>query len=253
MSASTLMGSFRTAIQFSALAARAVLGLAQPIRWRTVFQQIHFIANESLGIILFCVCAAAMVTIIEASFHMKLVIQNDSMVPGFASMLILRELGAVVTALLVTSRAGAGMAAEIGSMKVTEQIDALRMLGLNPIQFLVVPRLIACVAAGAMLTVVANMVCLIAAMGVSVIKLGYTPGAYMELTRPFIEPLDLLFSTIKGAAFGAAIPLFSCFSGFQCREGAEGVGLATTQAVVSSSVAIIIIDFFLTFIFSYYY
>ena len=84
-------------------------------------------------IVIFCVSFAAMVTILESSFHMKIVIQNDSMVPGFAAMLILRELGAVVTALLVTSRVGAGIAAEIGSMKVTEQIDALKMLNIDPI------------------------------------------------------------------------------------------------------------------------
>ena len=131
-----------------------------PFRSRELLHQIYFVANESLGLILFCVSFAAMVTILESSFHMKLVIQNDSMVPGFAAMLILRELGAVVTALLLTALVGAGIAAEVGSMKVTEQIEALKMLGIDPVQYLVVPRLIACVLGGFALTILANLVCL---------------------------------------------------------------------------------------------
>jgi phospholipid/cholesterol/gamma-HCH transport system permease protein len=119
--------------------------LTPPYRWRDVIRHIDFIANESVGIVCLCVGFAAMVTIIEASFHMKLVIHNDSMVPGFAAMLILRELGAVVVALLITSRVGAGIAAEVGTMQITEQIDALRMMGIDPIRLIVAPRLIASV------------------------------------------------------------------------------------------------------------
>lgn len=239
---------------FSTLVSRTLLAaLTPPYRWRDVARHIHFVANESLLIIVFCVCAAAMVTIIEASFHMKLVIQNDSMVPGFAAMLILRELGAVVMALLVTSRAGAGMAAEVGSMKVTEQIEALQMLGLDPVRFLVAPRFIACCVAGALMSLVANIVCLLAAMGVSIVKLGYTVGSFLALTRPFVAGQDLVFAVLKGAAFGSVIPLFACYCGFRCRPGAEGVGLATTNAVVATSVAIIVIDFLLSFAFSHFY
>lgn len=239
---------------FSYLAARTISAAATPpFRWRDLAKQIHFVAGESLPIIVLCVCAAAMVTIIEASFHMKLVIQNDSMVPGFAAMLILRELGAVVMALLVTSRAGAGMAAEVGTMKITEQVEALQMLGLDPIRFLVAPRLIACAISGAILSLIANIVCLLAAMGVSIVKLGYTAGLFMEMSRPFVTGQDLVFAVIKGAVFGAVIPLFSCYCGLRCRPGAEGVGLATTNAVVSSSVAIIVLDFLMSYLMSYFY
>ena len=239
---------------FSYLAARSFATAATPpYRFREVIRQIYFVAVESLWIIVLCVCAAAMVTIIEASFHMKLVIQNDSMVPGFAAMLILRELGAVVMALLVTSRAGAGMAAEVGSMKVTEQIEALQMLGLDPIRFLVAPRLVACTIAGALLSLIANVVCLLAAMGVSVLKLGYTTGMFISMSRPFVSGQDLVFAVIKGAVFGAVIPLFACYSGLRCKPGAEGVGLATTNAVVSTSIAIIVLDFILSYLFSLFY
>lgn len=246
--------AFHHIFGFSYLSARAVgAAVRPPYRWRDVLRQIDFVAAESLPIILLCVCAAAMVTIIEASFHMKIVIQNDSMVPGFASMLILRELGAVVMALLVTSRAGAGMAAEVGSMKVTEQVEALQMLGLDPVRFLVAPRLVACAIAGALLSLIANIVCLLAAMSVSILKLGYTAELFLEMSRPFVSGQDLFFAVLKGAVFGAVIPLFSCYSGLNCRPGAEGVGLATTNAVVASSIAIISLDFIMSYLMSFYY
>src|SRR6185437_12895089 len=99
--------------------------ITPPYRPTDILRQIEFVAWESAPVIVFSVCFAAIVTIMESSYHMKLLIHNDALVPGFAAMLILRELGAVVTALLLTSRVGAGLAAEIGSMQITEQIDAL--------------------------------------------------------------------------------------------------------------------------------
>src|SRR5262249_49028515 len=122
--------------------------ITPPFRGKDTLAQLEFVSWQSLPVILFCVSFAAVVTIIESSFHMKPVVRNDSLVPGFASLLILRELGVVVSSLLLTPRVGAGLAAEVGSMQVTEQIDALRMLGIDPIRFLVVPRLVACVAGG---------------------------------------------------------------------------------------------------------
>jgi phospholipid/cholesterol/gamma-HCH transport system permease protein len=222
-------------------------------RIKETFKQLYFVANGSLGIICFCVCSAAMVTILESSFHMKLVIQNDSMVPGFASMLILRELGAVVTALLLTSRVGAGIAAEVGSMTVTEQIEALKMLGIDPVQFIVVPRLIACILGGVILTIIANVICIYCAMIVSDAYLGFTFGMFKMAMMRFVHFKDLIFSSIKGACFGTVIPLISCYFGFRCKSGAEGVGMATTNSVVAASVSIIVIDFILTFVFSHFY
>jgi phospholipid/cholesterol/gamma-HCH transport system permease protein len=227
--------------------------LSPPYRFKDIMVQLEFVTWQSLPVILFSVCFAAVVTIIESSFHMKLVVQNDSLVPGFAALLILRELGAVVSALLLTSRVGAGLAAEVGSMQVTEQIDALRMLGIDPIRFLVVPRFIACVIGGFLLSLIANLVCLYCAMLVSEAKLGYSPGAFMTSMRAFVEFQDLVFASIKGACFGAVIPLISCYFGFRCKSGAEGVGLATTNSVVAASVAIIVLDFMLTYLFSHFY
>lgn len=222
----------------------------RPFRWKELFQQIDFVAIQSLPIILFCVCFAAMVTILESSFHMKIVIQNDSMVPGFAALLILRELGVVVTALLVTSRVGAGLAAEVATMKITEQIEALKMLGLRPVQYIVVPRLVATVIGMIFLTALANIACLIAAMFVSQIYLGFSEGVFLTSMHRFVSVWDFWGALLKGAVFGFFIPLVSCYFGFRCEGGADGVGRATTKSVVASSVAILVFDFLLSYLFS---
>lgn len=228
-------------------------GRGKLIRWKETWDQLYFVANGSLSIIVFCVCFAAIVTIIESSFHMKLVIQNDSMVPGFAAMLILRELAVVVTALLLTSRVGAGIAAEVGTMKVTEQIDALKMLGIRPSTYLVIPRLIACTAGTMILVVVASLTCLISAMAVSDLYLGYPPAIFLTAMRRFVRFQDLILAVVKAAVFGAVIPLISCYFGFRCESGAEGVGRATTNSVVVGSIAVIVLDFILSYAFSYLY
>lgn len=246
-----ILKALREFNDFSQMTAIAIRGIARkPFRIRETFRQVYFVANESLIIVVFCVCFAAMVTILESSFHMKLVVQNDSMVPGFATMLILKELGAVITALLLTSRVGAGIAAEVGTMRVTEQIDALKMLGIEPVKYLVVPRLIACIFAGVTLTIIADMVCIYSALLVSQAYLGFTSGLFLAAMTRFVHFSDLIQSAVKGAAFGVVIPLIGCYCGFRCRPGAEGVGLATTNSVVMSSVAIIIIDFLLSYMFS---
>ncbi len=237
-----------------ALIIETILGIfTPPFRRKEFFQQLYFVANKSLVIIVFCVCFAAVVTILESSFHMKMVIQNDSMVPGFAALLILRELGAVVTALLLTSRVGAGIASEVGSMQITEQVDALRMLGIDPINYLVVPRFLACVLGGLILTTIANVTCIFAAMLVSQSYLGYTPSMFLTSMNRFVEFKDFIFAMIKGACFGGVIPLVACYYGFRCQQGAEGVGRATTNTVVIASIGIIVMDFLLSYTFSYLY
>ena len=243
--------AIREFLKLTALTLMAVV--TPPFRLQDTIKQFYFVANQSVLIVCFCVTSAAAVTIVESSYHMKLVIQNDSLVPGFAALLILRELGSVVMALLITSRVGAGLAAEVGSMQITEQVDALKMLGINPIRFIVVPRFVACVVAGLVLAVVANLVCLYGAMIVSTMKLGYTPGGFISAMHTFVHFQDLAFAAIKGAAFGSVIPLFSCFFGFRCKSGAEGVGLATTNSVVATSVSVIVIDFCLTYVFTHFY
>ncbi len=220
---------------------------------RELLRHLEFVAWRSLPVILFCVAFAAMVTILESAFHMRILIQNDSLVPGFAALLILRELGAVITCLLLASRVGAGYAAEIATMKVTEQIDALKLLGIDKYWFLVAPRTIACAISGAILTTLANFACLYAAFIVSQVQLGHSASSFMAGVRAFVDYQDLYFAAIKGMCFGGVIPVISSYFGFHSAEGAEGVGNATTKSVVASSVTIIIIDFILTWAFSHFY
>lgn len=237
----------------SLIARTFVFSMLPPYRFRDFIRQFYFVANESMWIVLLSVSFAAVVTILEASYHMKLVIKNDSMVPGFAALLILRELGAIVSALLLTSRVGAGYAAEVGSMKVTEQIDALKLLGINPVRYIVVPRFLACVFGGVVLSLLANVVCIYCAMLVTQVKLGYGSGVFIMAMSRFVGFQDLMFAAIKGGVFGAIIPLVACFQGFRCQPGAGGVGRATTNSVVVASILIIFADFILSYIFSNFY
>ena len=223
------------------------------LRVKEVGRHLEQLAWRSLNIIIVCVSFAAAVTILEASFHMKLVLHDDSLVPGFASMLIVRELAVVVMSLLLAAKIGAGMAAEVGQMKISEQIDALKLLGINPFNYLVLPRLVACILAGILLSLIANAVCIVTAALVTTLSLDQSLAFFMTAFRRFVLLKDLWFSLIKGMLFCAAIPLISCYYGFTCEPGANGVGRATTKSVVSSSITIIVLDFLLTLIFSFLY
>jgi phospholipid/cholesterol/gamma-HCH transport system permease protein len=227
--------------------------LTPPFRVKETIQQIYEIGFKSTFIILFSVSFAAAVTIIEYSYHIRLVIGTAALVPGFAALLVLRELGAVITALLLTSRVGAGIAAEVGTMQVTEQIDALRLLNIDPIRYLVVPRFVASVVSCVMLVVFANATCLFSAMVISSQELGFSWESFLHALNHFAQFKDVLLACVKGAVFGSVIPIISCFYGFHCKAGAEGVGRATTQSVVSNAVSIIVLDFILTYLFSFIY
>lgn len=232
---------------------KSLLSLFKKPHFPELIKHLEFVGWRSLPVILFCVSFAAMVTILESAFHMRILIQNDSLVPGFAALLILRELGAVITCLLLASRVGAGYAAEIASMKVTEQLDALKLLGIDRYWFLVAPRTIACALAGALLTILANLTCLYAAFLITQVQLGHSSSSFLAGLRAFVEYKDIYFSAIKGFCFGITIPVIASYFGFHCSDGAEGVGQATTKSVVASSVTIIIIDFLLTWLFSNFY
>lgn len=222
-------------------------------RKKLILEQLDFIAVQSAPIIFISVSFAAVVTVLESSFHMKLVIQSDSMVPGFSALLILRELGAIVTGLLLTSRVGAGMASEVAGQKVSEQIEALKLLGVNPYEFIVAPRLIASIIGTVILVAIANVLSIYMSMFVSSQALSIHPELFWQMMNRFVEFKDFGFSLVKAACFGAVIPLTSCYFGFQSEAGAEGVGKTTTKSVVVTSILIIVFDFMLSYIFSYFY
>ena len=224
-----------------------------PLRRKETLLQLYQIGVKSTPIIIFSVSFAAAVTVLEYTYHVNLVIHSTALVPGFAALLILRELGAVITALLLTSRVGAGVASEVGSMQITEQIDALKLLNIDPIRFLVVPRFWAGVFSCIALVIFANSTCIFFTMLLSIKYLSFSAGSFISSMNHFASFKDFYLSLVKGAIYGGVIPVIGCYYGFNCKAGAEGVGKATTQTVVSNAVVIILLDFILTYLFSYLY
>ena len=170
----------------------------------------------------------------------------EAIVPQIVVLGITRELGPVIAGLMVAGRVAAAIAAEIGTMKVTEQIDALTTLATNPIKYLVVPRLVAAVISMPILTAVGDSIGVFGGYLVATENLGFTGSIYLKNTVDFATRADISSGLIKAAVFGFIVALMGCYYGFNSRGGAQGVGAATTSAVVSSSILILAADFILT-------
>jgi phospholipid/cholesterol/gamma-HCH transport system permease protein len=159
---------------------------------------------------------------------------------------VTRELGPVISGLMVAGRVGAAMAAEIGTMRVTDQIDALTTLSADPLRYLVLPRLLAGVITVPMLVLVADIIGVFGGYLVGVYRLNFNPQAYLIGTREHLETSDVVHGLVKAAVFGFIITLMGCYHGYHSRGGAQGVGRATTHAVVSASILILIVDYLIT-------
>jgi phospholipid/cholesterol/gamma-HCH transport system permease protein len=173
----------------------------------------------------------------------------ESAVPNVVIVSITRELGPVLAGLMVAGRVGAAMAAEIGTMRVTEQIDALNTLATNPFKYLVAPRLIAGFTMLPLLVLVADIIGVFGGYVVSIHKLGFNPATYLQNTLDFMEPQDVISGLVKASVFGFLITLMGCYHGYNSRGGAQGVGLATTNAVVTASILILCFNYFITELF----
>lgn len=163
---------------------------------------------------------------------------------------IVAELGPVLAAVILAGRIGGAMAAELGTMKVTEQLDALRTLGADPINYLVTPRFLACLLLVPMLTLYSDAIGVLGGYVMSVKYFGISEYYYWHQTKQYLENWDLMVGVIKSFYFGGTIGLVCCFKGFQAGQGAEGVGRATTQAFVASFIAILVGNFFLSLFFN---
>ena len=170
----------------------------------------------------------------------------ESAIANVVVLSITRELGPVLAGLMVAGRIGASMAAELGTMRVTEQIDALTTLSTNPFKYLVVPRLIAGFLMLPLLVFIADVIGVAGGFVVSVYKLGFNPTTYINNTYDFMEAFDVISGLIKAAVFGFIIALMGCYNGYYSKGGAQGVGAATTNAVVSASILILIANYVLT-------
>ena len=173
----------------------------------------------------------------------------ESAIPGVVVLSVVRELGPVLAGLMVSGRVGAAMAAELGTMRVTDQIDALGTLSTDPMKYLVAPRLLAGTLALPLLVVVADTLGVAGGFLISTVKLGFNPAGYIANTATILTAVDVISGLAKAAVFGFLIALMSCFHGYNSRGGAQGVGAATTSAVVSSSILILAFDYVLTELF----
>jgi phospholipid/cholesterol/gamma-HCH transport system permease protein len=152
----------------------------------------------------------------------------------------------VLAGLMVSGRAGAAMAAELGTMRVTDQIDALTTLATRPMKYLVAPRLVAGIIAMPLLVLIADILGVLGGFLVSTLRLGFSPDTYLTNSFSILKTGDVVSGLIKAAVFGFIIALMGCFNGYRSRGGAQGVGAATTSAVVSASVLILALDYILT-------
>ncbi len=224
--------------------------LRGPHRPREIMHHMYQIGWGSLPIIVLATAFAGVVVTSEIAFHMDLAMHTIEMIPGFSGQFVLREVGIAIPALLLVSKVGASTTAEVGTMKVTEQIDALKLLQIDPIEYLVFPRFLASIIVFPCLTVIAISVTLTCAILVASFSFHFSVLEYLNALAQFVSWKDLFCAIIKSMTFGSIIPIISCYFGFQCRAGAQGVGTATTNSVVTSTLVVIILDFLLSFAFS---
>lgn len=215
------------------------------LKWRDLVYQLYFIGVKSQSVVLVTGAFTGMVLCAQTYFQFHKV-KMDTATLAVVSVSMTSELGPVLTALMVAGRVGAAMAAELGTMRVTEQIDALRTLATHPVDYLVVPRLLATVIALPLLTSEAIVVGIGAGYVVGVYLLGIDPTYSWANMLRYSDTMDVAMGISKAFIFGGIVAIVSCYKGMQCGEGAEGVGRATTEAVVFSSISILISNFFLT-------
>ena len=241
-------GVFAELGQITLLAREAAASLLKGrASWRDLLYQIYYIGVKSQSVVLITGAFTGMVLAAQTYFQFHKV-KMDTATLAVVSISMCSELGPVLTALMVAGCVGAAMAAEIGTMRVTELIDALRALATHPVDYLVVPRLIAAHLALPLLTVEAIGIGILGGYFVSVNLLDIEPTYLWANMLRYTHQSDLVIGLIKAFIYGGVIALIGCYKGMTCRLGVEGVGQATTEAVVYASITILIANFFLTLI-----
>ncbi len=217
----------------------------KPFDGRALATQVVRVGFDGLPVVLLTAVFTGAVLALQTYVGFKR-FHAEAWVGSVVALSMLRELAPVLTGLMVTGRSGSAMAAEIGSMRVTEQIDALVSLATDPVQYLFVPRILAGIIVVPMLVVLANALGITGGYLVAVRLLGANPVVYVQNTFQFLDLNDLWSGLVKAAVFGFLLTLIGCQQGFDTTNGAEGVGRSTTAAVVLGSLAILVSDFFLT-------
>ena len=231
------------------LLTQTLLAIAMPpFRARQTFEQMVKIGVDSLPIATLTSFFIGVVIAFQSAYQMHKV-NAEMYIPSLVAISITREIGPVLTALVVAGRVGASIAAELGSMKVTEQIDALETLAAPPVKYLVAPRFLALFTMLPLLTVYADAIGIIGGYVVSVYKLGLTPALYVKMTFQPLALKDIFTGLFKTVIFATIICITACYEGMRVEGGAEGVGSATTRTVVTSFILIIASDAIFTVIF----
>jgi phospholipid/cholesterol/gamma-HCH transport system permease protein len=227
----------------------ALIGLAgafsPPFYPRLIFRQVVYMGYYSLPVVGLTAIFTGMVLALQ-SYTGFARFNAESAVATVVVLSVTRELGPVIAGLMVAGRVGAAMAAEIGTMRVTDQIDALTTLSTDPFRYLVLPRLLAGLITLPLLVVVADIIGVFGGYIVGTVKLGFNPASYLTQTETYLETMDVVSGLVKAAVFGFIIALMGCYHGYHSRGGAEGVGQATTHAVVSASILILVANYMLT-------
>ncbi len=214
------------------------------IRWDAVAAQMYEIGNKSIVFITFTLGFLGMILVFQAGFQAEKITGDLQLLGALFLQILLREFAPTITALMIATRVGTGIAAEIGSMVVTEQVDAMRMNSAPPVEYLVVPRFIAGTIMMVVLVIYAVLVCYLAGMFTGLYAFNVNPHTFVNFA--FVSVLDVAVCLVKALAYGMAIPLVASHTGLRTHGGSAGVGWATTQSVVSCSLSVVILDFILS-------
>lgn len=213
-----------------------------PFKFKQLLRQMRFFGNKSMLVILLTGSFTGMVLALQLYYILRKFGSEALLGPGIALSLI-RELGPVLSALMVTGRAGSALTAELGMMRISEQIDALTAMALNPIRYLIVPNITAALIVFPLITAIFDVIGIYGGYLVGVKLLGISGGTYFSLMEDYVEMKDVLLGFYKSVSFGLIVSWISCYKGFNSGFGAAGVSKATTEAVVLSSILILIWDY----------
>lgn len=217
----------------------------KPFRFKNLISQMNHIGVDSTPIILLVSLFTGAVFALQTGYAFRL-FNAETLVGATVGLSLTREIAPVFSALMVTARAGSSMAAELGTMRVTEQIDALEAMAVNPLHYLLVPRVLASTIMLPLLAMLFNFVGFMGAYLVGVTLLGIPEGPFIYRMQVYVDADDLYSGLVKAMIFGFLISVISCYQGYKTTGGAAGVGRATTRAVVVSSVTVLVVDYFLT-------
>jgi len=216
-----------------------------PFRPFQILKQLHFIGFKSTFVVVLTAAFTGMVLGLQLSYTLRK-FGSEAVLGSVVALSMIRELGPVLAALMVTARAGSAMTAEIGIMRITEQIDALDTMAINPLQYLIAPKFVAGLIGVPLLVGIFDVVGIYGGYLVGVDLLGANPGSYWSSIESAVEWKDVYGGILKSISFGLIVSWVCCYKGYYTRMSAEGLGTATTEAVVLSSVVILIWDYFLT-------